>query len=103
MHKHLSAVTRVDGCVHVLVIVVIDVAGAKAKRRTARAKIQPIIVGVGDTKVANVLISIAVAMSNKTGLVMIVEVCVRDGDEVSSMGCVDQTVVVILIVVQVAV
>lgn len=61
-------------------------ASAKADRWGTRVDVVPVVIVLGDTEVAGVFRSVAVAVSDQVGLPVVVDVAVRDGDVVSSMG-----------------
>lgn len=105
-----------DGRHSPLVVVVVDVAGAKAERGSTRANVLPVVVGVCDMELARVLAGVAIAVANEGRLVVVVEVVAgmphvslsryaflvlesiqRDGDPVAAMGDVDETVIVVLV------
>lgn len=75
---------------------------AKPQRRAAGAQVLPVVVGVRDAQVAGVFGGVVVAVADEAGLVVVVEVGVRDGDEVGGVAGVQEAVVVVLVVVEVA-
>lgn len=74
LHKYLSAITRIDGRVHVFVVVVVDMASAKSERWATGAKILPVVIGIGNAKVAGVFGSIVITVPHETRLEMIMKV-----------------------------
>lgn len=60
------------------------------------------VVGVGHTEMANVLITVAVGVTDERCFVVVMELGVRDSDEVGSVGDIQETIVVILAVIHVA-
>lgn len=59
---------------------------AKAEGGSARVDVVPVVVAVGNAKVTSVLGTVAVGVSDKGGLVVIVDEGVGDSDVVSSVG-----------------
>ena len=75
---------------------------SESDRWATGADVDPVVVGIGDVEVASVLIPVAVGVAYERGFVMIMEFVVRKRDEVGSVSDVQETIVVILIVVHVA-
>ena len=101
MDEQLGALAGVDAVRDVLVVVVIEVAGAEAERGTTGVQVVEVVVSVGDGQVALILGAVGVGVTDEGGLPVVVEESVSDGDEVSGMGDIEKTVVVILVVVTV--
>lgn len=76
-------------------------AGSEADRRGARTDIVPVVVGVGYVQMACIFRAIAVGMADERRLVVVVDIAVRDGNPVRSMRDVDETIVVILAVINI--
>lgn len=89
LDQQLGAETGVDAVGDVLVVAVVDVAGAEAERGSARVDVVPVVVGVGDAEVALVLVAVAVGVADQRGLVVVVDEGVGDGDEVGGVGQLD--------------
>lgn len=77
-------------------------AGSESERRTTGVDVGPVVVGVGHTEMANVLITVAVGVTDERCFVVVMELGVRDSDEVGSVGDIQETIVVILAVIHVA-
>lgn len=56
---------------------------------------------VGDGEMASVLGTVAVGSTDEGSLPVVVEVVVGDGDEVTGMGDIEETVVVVFVVIHV--
>lgn len=80
---------------------VVDVAGSEADAGGARVDVVPVVVVLGHAEVAGVLGAVGVGVADEGGLPVVVDVGVGDGDEVGGVGEVDQSVVVVLVVVKV--
>ena len=76
-------------------------AGAEAERGTARVEVVQVVVGVGDGQVALILGLVGVGVADERGLPVVVEEGVGDGNEVSGVGDVKETIVVVLVVITV--
>ena len=57
-----------------LVVGVDDVSGTETDQGSAAVDVLPVVVGVGDVKLALVLSAVAVAVADERGLVVVVEV-----------------------------
>lgn len=77
-------------------------ASAESVRGTTAVDVVPVVVGVRDDQVASVLVRVAVRVADQRCLPVVVDVRVRHGHVVTGVGDVDQAVVVVLVVVQVA-
>jgi hypothetical protein len=77
------------------------VAGTEAERGAAGVQVVQVVVGVGDGQVALVLGAVGVGVADEGGLPVIMEEGVGDGDVVGGVGDVEETVVVVLVVVTV--
>ena len=98
LNKDLSTHARVDTSdADILVVVVEDVDETEADGRSARSNVGPVVVGVGDVESTSVLISVAVRVTDKRSLVVVVEVGVGDGHPVRSVGNVKETIKVVLV------
>jgi hypothetical protein len=62
------------------------VAGTKAERRSARVNVVPVVVVLSDMEVAGVLGTVAVRVSNKRGLVVVVNEGIGNSDIVGGVG-----------------
>jgi hypothetical protein len=60
-----------------------------------------VVVVLGDAEVAGILGAVGVGVADERGLPVVVDVAVGDGDEVSGVGEVNQSIVVVLVVVTV--
>lgn len=95
----MGALAGVDAVAGAFVVVVVDVSGAEAERRPARVDVLPVVVVVGDGEVASVFVAVAVRVADKAGLPVVVEVRVGYRDVVGGVGYVEESVVVVLVVV----
>ena len=64
LNRQLGALARVDAVTDVLVVVVVQVAGTEAERRTTRVDVVPVVVVVSDAEVAGVFIAVAVGVAD---------------------------------------
>jgi hypothetical protein len=80
--------------------VVVDVALTEAEGRSARVEVGPVVVGVGHTEL-HVLAAIRVGVADKRCLPVVGELRPRNGDTVRAMGNVEETIVVVLVMVAV--
>ena len=101
LDEELSALAGVDTIADVLVVVVVEVAGAEAERGAARVDVLPVVVVVGDGEVALVFAAVAVRVADERALPVVVHEAVGDGDIVGGVGYVEETVVVVFVVVEV--
>lgn len=101
LNEELSAITGVDAVVGVQEVAVDDMAGSEAVRWRTRVDVVPVVVGIGDGQMARILVAIAVRVTDERGLPVVVDVAVGDGDIVASVGDIDETIVVVLVVVPV--
>jgi hypothetical protein len=62
------------------------VTGTKAERRSARVDVVPVVIVLSDMEVAGVLGTVAVRVSNKRGLVVVVNEGVGNSDIVGGVG-----------------
>lgn len=99
LDKQLRALACVDAVRDVLVVVVEEVAGAKAERGATRVQVLHVVVGVCDGKVTLVLCAIRVGVSDQGCLPVVVHEGVGDGDEVGGVGNVEKTIVVVLVMI----
>ena len=98
LDEDLSAHAGVDaGDLDVGVEVVVDVDGAEPDGGETAAQVAPIVVGVGDVKVALVLRRVAVGVADEGDLVVVVKVGVGDGDPLGAVVDIDTTVVEVLV------
>lgn len=91
-------------------------AGTEADQGSTGANVLPVVVGVGDAELALVLARVAIAVADKRGLVVVVEVVADENisfslegelnelvfllgnsDEVSAVAAVNKTIVVVLV------
>lgn len=86
LNQKLSTVAGVDSVADIQEVAVIDVTGAKAERRSARVDVVPVVVVLSDMEVAGVLGAVAVRVSNKRCLVMVVNEGVGNSDIVGRVG-----------------
>ena len=76
-------------------------ASAESEGGDTRVNVLPVVVGIGDVKVAGVLLGVAIGVADEGALPMVVEVRVGDGNPLAGVGDVDEAVVVVLVVVHV--
>lgn len=57
------------------------------------------VVGIGDGEMAGILITVGVAVADQRGLPVVMDVTVGDGDPVAAVCHVDETIVVVLVVI----
>lgn len=76
-------------------------AGSEAERRSTGVQVLPVVVVVGNSEMASILSRVAVRVSNKGCLPVVMEVVVGDGDPVTTVGDVKQAVVVVFVMVHV--
>lgn len=79
-----------------------DVASSESERWGSAVNVVPVVIGVGHSQVASVLVAVAVRVADQRCLVVVVDVAVGDGDPVAGVGDINKAVVVVLPVVQVA-
>jgi hypothetical protein len=72
----------------------------KAERRSARVQVVPLVQHISDLD-CRVLALVAVRVSDKRGLPVVMEVRVADGHCVAAVRDVEETVVVVLVMVEV--
>lgn len=101
LDENLGAIAGVDSVAAVGVERVVDVAGTEADAGHARVDVDPVVVVLGHVEEAGVLGAVGVGVADEGGLPVVVDVAVGDGDEVSRVGEVDQSIVVVLVVVTV--
>jgi hypothetical protein len=101
LDEELGTLARVDAIGDVLVVVVVEVASSEAERRATRVDVEPVVVVVGDGQVALVFAAVAVRVADQRALPVVVHEAVGDGDVVSGVCNVEETVVVVLVVVEV--
>lgn len=70
--------------------------GGEADKGLPAVDVLEVVVGVGDVALALVLGAVAVRVADQGALPVVVEVGVRDGDEVGAVGDVEETVQVVL-------
>lgn len=92
LDQELGLVTGIDTVVHVLVVVVIDVASTEAERGSTRVEVLPVVVVNGDGQ-GDVLAAVAVGMSNEHGLPVIVEVGPGYGHVGGTVGDIAQSII----------
>lgn len=76
-------------------------AGSKAEGWATRVDVGPVVVGVRDNQVALVLVTVVVGVADQRALPVVVEVGVGDRHIVRAMGDIEQTIIVVLVVVPV--
>ena len=59
-------------------------------------------VGVGDSEVASVLVGVGVTVADESSFKVIMDVAIGESDIVTTMGNIKETIVVVLVVIQVA-
>ena len=96
LHKQLRALASVDTVANVVVVVVEDVAGTEAERRAAGVDVLEAVAVVGHGEMAGVFAAVVVGVADERALVVVVQVRVRNGDPVASVGDVEEAVVVVL-------
>lgn len=101
LNKDLGAGSGVDSIRDVLVVVVEQVTSAETERWSTGVEVEPVVAGIGDVELAGVLSCVAVGVSNERCLPVVVDLAVGDGDEVSRVGSIQQSVIEILVVVTV--
>lgn len=101
LDEDLCAVAGVDSVADLGEVGVVDVAGAEADAGCARVDVGPVVVVLGYAEVAGVLGAVGVGVADEGGLPVVVDVAVGDSDVVSGVGDVDQTIVVVLVMVTV--
>jgi hypothetical protein len=74
---------------------------SETERRGTRVQVDPSVATVGNSD-SNILITVAVGVTNEGGLPVVVEVGASDGDSVRAVGDVEETIIVVLVVVTVA-
>lgn len=62
-------------------------------------QVVPVVVGIRDVQVAGVFGAVAVAVADKRGFPMVVDVVVGEGDPVRGVGNVEKAIVVVFVVV----
>jgi hypothetical protein len=87
----------VDSVGYVLKEVVDDMAGSETERWGTGVEVLPVVVGVCNGKMALVFSSVAVRMTDKRALVMVMHEGVGDSDEVTSVSDVQKTVIEVLL------
>lgn len=60
------------------------------------------VVGVGDSEVASVLVGVGVTVADESSFKVIMDVAIGESDIVTTMGNIKETIVVVLVVIQVA-
>lgn len=101
LDEQLRTLAGVDAVADVLEVVVVQVASAEAEGRAARVQVVPIVVVEGDAEVALVFVAVAVRVANQRGLPVVVDEGVGDGYVVGGVGKINETIVVVLVVVTV--
>src|SRR6185312_4645916 len=86
---------------HIQEVVVVHMPGAKAQARQAGIHIVEKVVVIGHMQVASILSPIAIGVTDQRNLIMVVEAIPRNRDVVSRVGNIEQTVVVILAVIEI--
>lgn len=81
------------------VVVVVDVDSAESDGGGTGVDVVPVVVSIGDVELALVLAGVAVRVSDKGRLVVVVEEGVGDGNPVRAVVDVKETIVVVLAVV----
>lgn len=100
-NKNLSTFTSVDTIGDVVVVRVVDVSSTETNGRTTGVDVLPEVVGIGDVEETLVLCTVAVGVSDEGCLPVVVDEGVGDGDPVSSVSDVQESVIVVLVVVEV--
>lgn len=86
LNQKLSTIAGVDSVADTQEVAVVDVTGTKAERRSARVDVVPVVIVLSDMEVAGVLGTVAVRVSNKRGLVVVVNEGVGNSDIVGGVG-----------------
>ena len=76
-------------------------AGAEAERRAARVEVLEVIVGIGNGQVALIFGAVGVGVADQRCLPVVVQEGVGNGNEVGSVGNIQKTIIVVLVVVAV--
>lgn len=79
----------------VLIKVVIDVLVSKSASWSTSTAVLPVVVVVSDLQMSKILAAVAIGVSDKRGLPVVVEVVPRNGNIVRGMGDVNLSVIVI--------
>ena len=101
LNKQLRALASVDTIGNAIIVVVEEVAGAEAERRAARVEVLEVIVGIGNGQVALIFGAVGVGVADQRCLPVVVQEGVGYGNEVSSVGNIQKTIIVVLVVVAV--
>lgn len=101
LNKQLRALASIDTIGNAIVVVVEEVASAEAERGTARVEVLEVVVGIGDGQMALVLSAVGVGVADQRCLPVVVQEGVGNGNEVGSVGNIQKTIIVVLVVVTV--
>lgn len=74
LHQDLRAISRIDACVRVQEITIVDVTCAEAERGGARTDVGPVVVVLSHGQVAGVFGAVAIRVPDEGGFVVLVEV-----------------------------
>lgn len=99
--ENLSTIASVDTVGNVVVVRVVDVASTETDGWTAGVEVLQVVVGVGDVEVTGIFGLVAVRVADEGCLPMVVDVGVGEGDVFRGVGYVEETIVVVFIVVSV--
>lgn len=86
LNKDLSTVASVDTIVDIKEVAVVDVASTETDGRGAGVDVVPVVVGIGDSQVSGVFITVVVGVSDEGGLPVVVQEGVGHGNVVGSVG-----------------
>lgn len=98
LDEDVGSLAGVDAVRDAQKVVVIYVTGSEAEGWAAGVDVEEIVVGVGHAEMSFVLASIGVGVADQGCLPVVVEEAVGDGDEITSVGHVKKSVVIVFIV-----
>lgn len=80
---------------------VVEVSSTETNRRTTGVDVFPVVVGIGDTEMSGIFSRVGVGVTDEGCLPVVVDVRVGEGDVVSSVGHVEESIIVVFVVVSV--
>jgi hypothetical protein len=99
LNKDLSAITGIDSIRNGIEVGVEEVAGTEADGWCAGVNVVPVVVILRNAEMSGVLTSVGIGVPDQRCLPVVMDIGVRDGDVVCSMSEIDQTIIVVLVMV----